>query len=89
MYYIMQSTEMSLYLRISNFQKKIVVTLSSYWQRFLRSSGISIRRNFRKHRLLIRTKIISRTYNIKFLKMIQSLLTFDPERNFYDPRKYD
>ena len=36
-------------------------------------SEILIRRNFRKHRLLIRTKIISRTYIMKFLEMIQSL----------------
>ena len=29
-------------LRISNFQKKIVVALSSYWQRFFRSSGAAV-----------------------------------------------
>ena len=34
---------------------------------------ITIRRNFRKHRLLIRTKIISRTYITKFLEMARSL----------------
>ena len=36
-------------------------------------SKISIRRNFREHRILIRTKIISRTYIMKFLEMIRSL----------------